>query len=94
MEFMPEPVIRWVEFRGLDCSRLGTNSKGNFRSRSGNVSDVRAELAWYMRHRWKAMGFGTRPSCVEVARAIGLRSHASVVGAVRRWERKRERNEK
>jgi len=89
MEFLPKQVLAWVEFRRLDITLLGTRS----RSVRGGVSDVRAELAWYMRHRWKAMGFGTRPSCVEIARAIGLRSHASVVSAVLRWERKRERNE-
>lgn len=70
-------VRRWVEERGVNFNRF-------WKSRHGQAGQMRIVFAQELRMRWKENGLEFRPSYPEIAAAIGLRTHSTVIEAVKK----------
>jgi len=57
--------------------------------RRGISTDVRAQIAYRLRVKWRQCGLACQPSYPQIARACGWASHTPAIDAVRRVARQR-----
>lgn len=78
-----------VAERCFEYGVIASALKANRASSYDTLSAARMQIAWDLRTKWAEYGLKFQPSFPDIARAVGYKSHTSVLAAIRNSNKRR-----